>query len=52
MCSRRGVRADLGAAGFANGEGGMTMRGDSGLVLVLAVELACEATLCVDALLV
>lgn len=29
---RRGVRADLGA-GFANGDGGMVTRGDSGLVL-------------------
>ena len=30
MCSRRGVRADRGAAGLANGDGGMVMRGDSG----------------------
>lgn len=32
ICRRRGVpRADLGAAGFANCEGGMMMRGDCGL---------------------
>lgn len=30
IASRRGVRADLGA-GFANGDGGMMMRGESGL---------------------
>ena len=50
MRSRRGARADLGA-GFANGEGGMITRGDSGrvlAVLVEPVELTFEAALWVD----
>ena len=32
------MRADLGA-GFANGEGGMVMRGDSGMVRVAVLAL-------------
>lgn len=45
MCNRRGVRADLGADGFANGDGGMMMRGDSGRVLDSPAALLLEATL-------
>ena len=44
------MRADRGAAGFANGEGGMAMRGESGLLLAVPCELAYEDVLCWDAL--
>ena len=42
MFSRRGVRevADRGAVGFANCDGGMMIRGDSGFDLKLPFELA------------
>lgn len=41
------MRADLGA-GFANGDGGMMTRGDSGLVLAVLAVLVCDAALDVD----
>jgi len=47
MCSRRGVRDDLGA-GIANDEGGMVMRGDCGLDRDVVFALLCETTLSVD----
>lgn len=42
--------ADLGTVGFANGDGGMTIRGESGLVLEPPFELACDIVLWFDAL--
>ena len=47
MCSLRGVRADLGA-GFANCDGGIVTRGDSGRALAVLAALVEDAVLLMD----